>query len=720
MLANVIRLVVLMACAAVLRRWRARHRTPGGGAALRRTFRGRVRDIITARSEGGCHVQEDGAPLASQEHPQYSFVRFSRLRSFESGLRSLRRSQAVQGVGRKAKALGRLSFVAQLVLFSSLSPATPAFAQMGGWYTCIYGPVEYTWDGVTYYQTGVVAGNQFDAALVAMGDWSKKIQITSEMFAKLSNESTGGAFYELAMLFENPPVDSFSTGRTPGGVSSWGVAPGFWATCYALYGEGNVWLAEYTSTQLASAKEDLQVILDGGSLGGGGGNEGNGFVLDGIGLYYNSRNLIEPLQTTLVLGQYAQGIYDEYKSSYNKLYCIMTCQNNDQSNTSYDIYLIMSDQNLTLTKEKTTDYINIYGDNGWTKSYYYSCKLIAPANTHIMMAHDNSSWNWTSNCRTTINLNTTFSTSTYTNGGNIIDYTYTAILDNCSSASTPVVPPNNWPDDTVAPTSPELPEPTTPTVDTPTAPTGGGDMYVYNTYNYPSNTTPQDYTPWLESIDRHITGGIEQICDQLNEHCNHLQDKMAEVGGYIADTITDNFEAYYQDFTDYLRDLFQWLGDTLDFDYSGYNDSSVVYWLKRIWSRLGGATPSPVSHPDDAWKWLDDLINNILNGLIDGASGLVSDVASLISGIISKFPFSIPWDIAAVLTSLVGVPVTPHVEFPLRAAPLGINTTVVIDLSAFNQTMEIVRAMELISFGCYLLWLSRDMIDMIDWSEVFS
>lgn len=130
----------------------------------------------------------------------------------------------------------------------------------------VWGPNPVAHQGSGRIDEGVIciADNSYDAALVACGVMTNDERLTADAKAKLSNESTGGSFYTLASSFHCfQGEDGYNY---PDWVSNpYGLIEGF----SYMYGNSSVWWARYASNLLASAKEDLQTILSGGSLGGG-------------------------------------------------------------------------------------------------------------------------------------------------------------------------------------------------------------------------------------------------------------------------------------------------------------------------------------------------------------------------------------------------------------------------------------------------------------------
>ncbi|MDE7283744.1 MAG: hypothetical protein K2N85_09205, partial [Lachnospiraceae bacterium] len=72
---------------------------------------------------------------------------------------------------------------------------------------------------------------------------------------------------------------------------------------------------------------------------------------------------------------------------------------------------------------------------------------------------------------------------------------------------------------------------------------------------------------------------------------------------------------------------------------------------------------------------------------------LTSDFSDISDTLKKKFPFSLPWDLHYLLTGLASTPKTPVYYLPLVIERLGINETIVIDMSDFEDLSKLSRAM---------------------------
>lgn len=177
-----------------------------------------------------------------------------------------------------------------------------------------------------------------------------------------------------------------------------------------------------------------------------------------------------------------------------------------------------------------------------------------------------------------------------------------------------------------------------------------------------------------------------------------------------------------QDLQAYLQELFEWLAEQFDFSVSGdsYNDSTVVSWLIRIWSKMGQGIDSrpvdPVSDPIGIGEWLRRLFDGLIDALMGLAATLLGGLADDLQTLAGKFPFCVPWDVAAVFALFVAAPVTPYVEYPLYTVGMGgveEAATVVVDLAPYDGYMAVVRGVELAVFCAALAWKTKDVLSMM-------
>lgn len=609
--------------------------------------------------------------------------------------------------------------------------------------------------------------NEYDAALALIGRASDKIQLSNEQFSKLSNASTGGKFYELAQGFNKVGSDGASNSYYPGW---WGDSL-FQANIVSINGGyGNVWGIETNKGAISSALEDYLVIYNGGSLGGGGTTPGESY--QGYATWYGLRFYTSGMTTTkyFYTPQFDANGYVSGQTQTSSTYKV-NYQSSFSDSTEFKIYMngtIKNKIDVQLALGRTVivavgmyasggnqyprfGVMSIPSDVSYTITpidnignkpcnYYISM----PEGTTVYGSIDNNMSSYmygdysspvfytTSSSNCYFNARTVGSTGRISVTGNPFAMgIFTS--DNPNGGGTggdPVLPPNNWPDNDPVedPGPPDLPEPGDPVEPIePDPPDQPVDPYP-DPPTVVAPVIPQD-------------PDLTDLLDALANHCRHLRDALhAEFEAFdedfrdqvkwLSDCFSDVIESldgsiglYFDHLERYLYNLFHWLADQFDFTFNsdGYDDSSVILWLRKIYSKLGtgggGNTRpvDPVSDPFGIGEWLENLFNNFLIDLIAIGAGELADVIADFRDLVTKFPFSIPWDLAAMLALLVADPVTPVIDFPWYAMTSSglVSTTVRIDCAAWNGTMESVRFMEKLAFCMLLASRSKDLLDFI-------
>lgn len=600
------------------------------------------------------------------------------------------------------------------------------------------------------YGASLAAPDRYTAAALLLGYSPETISSwDDDTRAKLSNEQTGGQFYYFA---ENSVQNYFDATEHTGIFKTFldYVGGTFWNIAQSLYGN-NLWAALYTSEELAAAASDLSSILDGGNIGGGGSGGGDTetgtfhlqFTDSGVTLKFNRYYL------------YQNTVY--YPNA-------LDVGGNTTSRSVPDVVYKLTNSNVLTLLQDTTLKVYIWGSDSFSGGGNGSTNLSVmitdddPVVTTREITYNNQTWTtqvytWTYHAgkryyyrnsgsvtsgdgfiytSSDIPANNSFTTITANlpptgNGTNVPYY-----MGAAGGGGDPVVPPTNWPDEPSAPSPPELPEPgTNPTV-TPAPwspvlnPTFDFDL------NITTDPTSSDLIDWVQKIyfelkafhrDAHdwandFGGGFTKVVQAVNSASSQLYSQLLVIDSSIHDEGLR--------IRNYMYQMFHWLKDQLDFQNNSFDDNNIVYWLKRIWSKLGSGDinlrpTDPTTEPENWWDWLVKAIQNFLIGLAATSSELISEIADIASQVMHEFPFSIPWDIAAILAALATSPITPKFTFVIPAVEgWWSDVQFVIDLSPFDTAAETIRLMEKLLFTGFLIWKSKDLLDFMDVTKWFN
>lgn len=328
-----------------------------------------------------------------------------------------------------------------------------------------------------------------------------------------------------------------------------------------------------------------------------------------------------------------------------------------------------------------------------------------------------------------------------------------------------VTPPqSNWPDDdtpkkpdptppkVTEPTPPTTPNPRNPTVDVePDPPTVEPDPPVtppvITIVSEPTNTTPQDYTPWLRAILQVLNDIYDYMYTLavwldgvLEDHCYHLREQMYNCSVYEADSfersinigvgsINDNMKTYaeyivngnydlLEDHHKYLAELAQWLVENLSWSYGGTTTDTegLETWLRKIYYKLGSGSVDtrpvdPVTDYERYVQWLGSLFDDVS---IDLGGIHIGDLSDDIETLEHTWPFSVPWDLMAVMALLSAEPVTPAITWVIPATDWYDEISLQIDATWLDGVMPAVRSVEMMAFVVFVLVHTRDLFGMLD------
>lgn len=282
-------------------------------------------------------------------------------------------------------------------------------------------------------------------------------------------------------------------------------------------------------------------------------------------------------------------------------------------------------------------------------------------------------------------------------------------------------PESSWPDEPAidVPSPPELPTPHTPVMPDPPS-----DPIPHD----PVDTTIPGYTDvidWLKAIYSKLVFFINDVAS----HCVHIQTMVRDTGVYVADVIEACFSALQTD----LFSLFSWLAEQFEFTFygdsgAGYDDSSILSWLKLIYLKLGGGSSAPDIGIDPVgfFTWLLQTLNGIFSLLLSGLSGIVDGMVNAVDGLSGIFPFSLPWDLVFVIGLFAAEPVTPVFDLPF-ALPESVLRfvgeqhvnedgvmVVHVDCEPLDDIASVVRLMVVAFFTVAIIKITPPIIEVIN------
>ena len=617
-------------------------------------------------------------------------------------------------------------FVILQVVVTSMFPASA--------YAATYQPNVHEFWGVNDFWAVNGVSNRFDAALGLIGEWGKKIQISNANYIALSNASSGGAFYELAQLLQTAPGEwepGPDLGFNPIANIAWA---GLYTETQVNYGDPSTWLwyCYASDANIADARRDFLKVLAGESLGGGGGGGSGGYyeyeikvryVTSGWVTYFNDglfnkvksdgtvadgAALAPPAMYVKIPAEFIDAACTKLGSGYSAANTFIVFERTSKGGSG-GIRVIF---NSTACDVRTRS-----GKIGSLEYQYYDVAYSPNKYTSV----SDSSFVFGGYTLTADYFDAALANRTNfgnnINNSNPYDYQMVGVQSGGGGGGGG---DNHWPEPTTP--EPDPPTNTDPPLDPPDPPgftvpdidLPDPEVDLPITIVPPDNTTAADYTPWL----RAILTALNTIIDDMGEHCDHIRVAMRDYLNGLYEALSDDLQAYYDDLTDYMSDLAKWIVSHLNFDIKqpdinipGYDDSSVVGWLRRIYYKLrgtGSPRPDPIEDTDGALDWWSKFLEWITNALGGLLTDFVGDLGGFLQELMDTFPFSIPWDIVAMLTLLDAQRATPDVTFTIPGQNGWWNDiTIRINLSAYDDAMATVRGMVLI-WWMYILVMKTD------------
>lgn len=599
-----------------------------------------------------------------------------------------------------------------------------ALAADQGYGSFWYGPNEQSTNGVQYIKTGIVASNKYDAALYALG--FSKTTVTGISNGKKNKLISNSTFSSFANGFKTGKPDDDAVTLIPGiptvGLNTNSMLTA-WYAANAMYGQSNCYWSIYSKDSADTAYDAAYKIIKGGTSSGGG-SGGSGSVGGGVMDTGDLPDTVEllrlrdiPVAQWQSLEMDITGVKSRNPDANRYPYCVVQVFSNGVIDANYPVdcrvevlFLTSNDFEYYWDDEKGGA-VFVSGVNMGNYEFGGTTTLKSDGTFTPFVYSGGKSWSAQAGQKVLAGGNARYLPVIY---ASYISQGYVGGGDD-----EPTEPPVDWPEPDPTPTPPVPPDP----------------------------VTPDPPTPWnpIPDIDIDITGDdFQDLLDALNEHCIHLQNSISSNISQLWELQSDLFSDHMNTFWDNLHNDLLWLGECLNFDvnvnvdggssggddgsgegdtttYVPFDDSSVIYWLKQIWSKLGNGISirpvDPVVNPDGWWDWFTNLLGGLIGALADVGLDKIGGLVDALDTLREKFPFCIPWDIAALLGLLVSEPVTPVIELPLMAlsGSNGVQQvgSMVIDLDAYSDAWEAVRWIERIAFCVYLATRTKDFLDLL-------
>lgn len=260
-------------------------------------------------------------------------------------------------------------------------------------------------------------------------------------------------------------------------------------------------------------------------------------------------------------------------------------------------------------------------------------------------------------------------------------------------------------------------------------------------------------TTW--NTDTSTDANLQPVIDAINNMNNNLGRLSDKFTNYYSDAINgiydvqDSVDKWGEEIDNDIENMSKGLKSALGQYYRGLNSSlgniseniqsyakwidtdirTVIRWLRSIYYKIGGGTsskPDISTDDNDFFDWWAEVIRKILESILGSTeigAGL-TNLGNLLSQLNSKFPFSIPWDVAAILALFAEDPVTPQVDLWLPSLGndgvlVAQGTQVHVDLSILDDVAAVLRTVVRVGFAMNLLYWTRETLEgLSDWFKL--
>lgn len=243
-------------------------------------------------------------------------------------------------------------------------------------------------------------------------------------------------------------------------------------------------------------------------------------------------------------------------------------------------------------------------------------------------------------------------------------------------------------------------------------PFSGGGTPVEPEPDPPSNPSAPESPTYGDTTNITNEGDVTNITNNNVEYQIDLS-PITERLDVINENLTE-FAENMDDWWSWLNDMTEDLRKQLD----GLTEG-IETWLQMIYNRIPSATgtqPDPLEDDEGFWGWLLALLNQLLGHVPES----LAEMLGILNELTGLFPFSVPWDIYAILAMFAHSPVTPVMSLPLPVPEIVNENCYVnlnVDFSGYDSAAQAARQVQLIAFA---LWLALRTPDLLKSSEKVS
>lgn len=212
-----------------------------------------------------------------------------------------------------------------------------------------------------------------------------------------------------------------------------------------------------------------------------------------------------------------------------------------------------------------------------------------------------------------------------------------------------------------------------------------------------NNVTYDTTTNNITSMDVDLSP-ITQRLDSLNAMVGSIGKSLDREMDELQSQLATAFSTLWNAMDNQVQAIKTWL-QVIEQDLK-----QVIYELQHL-EISGGGGGGGGSGSDDGESILDALIAlllDVLNLLLGDISGTASDVLEQLTELTDRFPFSVPWDVIAIMQLIRAEPVTPSITWALPM-PGGSTETMNVDLHDWDGVMSYVRVGETLLFALGLV-----------------